>query len=187
MADEIMTWLPYQDFLTTFQTLSDYHVGRQMHEAGIVLDYLVGIGHEKLCDRFRTTRMWKGYPSALAFYHSMAIREHVMRGGRPLRTAAYDFYHGFQIETLHYAHRKLVPVQEIEYPPWLGDERLHASHRGALFRQYPEHYFHRTDWIEYKDLPLFWPESAGEEPAMISRGFAPSNDELKQINHGSEA
>jgi hypothetical protein len=83
MADEIMTWLPYQDFLTTFQTLSDYHVGRQMHEAGIALDYLVGIGHEKLCDRFRTTRMWKGYPSALAFYHSMAIREHVMRGGRP--------------------------------------------------------------------------------------------------------
>jgi hypothetical protein len=152
-----------------------------MHEAGIALDYLVGIGHEKLCDRFRVTRMWKGYPSALAFYHSMAIREHVMRGGRPLRTAAYDFYHGFQIETLHYAHRKLVPVQEIEYPPWLGDERLHASHRSALFRADPAHYI-QFGWEEGTYLPLFWPESAGEEPAMISRGFVPPNDELKQIN-----
>lgn len=183
MAEDIMTYLPLQNFLETFQHMSDYDVGRQMHEAGITLDYIVGLGHEKLSDRYPVTRMWKGYPSALAFYHSMAIREHVMRGGRPLRVAAYDFYHEFRIETLHYAHRKLVPVTEIEYPPWLGDEQLHASHRGALFRRNPEHYL---QWMEDKDLPLFWPEGAEvREPA--SPGFMPPNDELKQINHGSEA
>jgi hypothetical protein len=182
MAEEIMTYLPLQNFLEAFQCMSDYDVGRQMHEAGIALDYIIGLGHEKLSDRYPVTRMWKGYPSALAFYHSMAIREHVMRGGRPLRVAAYDFYHDFRIETLHYGHRKLVPIEEIEYPPWLGDEQLHASHRGALFRRNPEHYL-QFGWMEYKDLPLFWPEGI-EVQRPESIGFMPPNDELKQINYG---
>jgi hypothetical protein len=43
------------------------------------------------------------------------------------------------------------------YPPWLGDERLHASHRSNLLRKDPEHYG-QFEWTEPDDLPYWWPE-----------------------------
>lgn len=41
-------------------------------------------------------------------------------------------------------------------PPWLGDERVHASHRSNLLRKLPAHYS-RLGWSEPDDLPYFWP------------------------------
>jgi hypothetical protein len=41
-------------------------------------------------------------------------------------------------------------------PPWLGDERLHRSHRAALARKDPQHYRGRFDDVE-QDMPYFWP------------------------------
>jgi hypothetical protein len=41
-------------------------------------------------------------------------------------------------------------------PPWLGDERLHRSHRSALVRKDPRHYRDRFDDVE-DDVAYFWP------------------------------
>jgi hypothetical protein len=179
--EELITYLPYSDFAGTFKCLSDYDVGRQMHEAGLALDYIVGLGSDKLWPRRRVTRMWHDYPCALALYHSLVIREHVMRGGRPMRVPAYDIYHEYKIETLHYAHRKMVPVEEIEYPPWLGEEKLRDSHRAALLVRNPEHYG-QFGWDVDISTPLWWPEGTEVESNETSRGFMPANEELRAIN-----
>ena len=46
-------------------------------------------------------------------------------------------------------------------PPWLGDDRLHASHRSALLRRDPAHY-EPLGWSEPDDLPIFYPAEDGE-------------------------
>jgi hypothetical protein len=45
---------------------------------------------------------------------------------------------------------------EQRLPPWLGDERLHRSHRAALVRKDPIHYRGRFDDGE-DDVAYFWP------------------------------
>ena len=41
-------------------------------------------------------------------------------------------------------------------PRWLGDEKLHASHRSNLLKKDPE-YYGRYNWKESDDLPYHWP------------------------------
>jgi hypothetical protein len=41
-------------------------------------------------------------------------------------------------------------------PPWLGDERLHRSHRAALVGKDPIHYRDRFDDVE-EDVAYFCP------------------------------
>jgi hypothetical protein len=41
-------------------------------------------------------------------------------------------------------------------PSWLGDERVHSSHRSNLLRKRPEHYG-LLGWTEGPDMPYHWP------------------------------
>jgi hypothetical protein len=50
-------------------------------------------------------------------------------------------------------------VATTEMPYWMGDERVHASHRHALVVKYPEM---RSYWPMEPDVPLHWPEPSGE-------------------------
>jgi hypothetical protein len=43
-----------------------------------------------------------------------------------------------------------------QYPPWLGDEAFHASHRSNLLRKNPE-WYGQFGWTEPDDLPYVWP------------------------------
>ena len=45
---------------------------------------------------------------------------------------------------------------EILFPAWLGDPRLHDSHKSNLLRKYPE-YYRNFHWNVPDDLPYFWP------------------------------
>jgi hypothetical protein len=44
----------------------------------------------------------------------------------------------------------------IVLPHWLGDERIHASHRSNLIRKDPAHYS-QFNWSESADIPYYWP------------------------------
>jgi len=46
-------------------------------------------------------------------------------------------------------------------PAWLGDERVHASHRAALVGKDAAHYASRFGNID-PDLPYFWPVRAAD-------------------------
>ena len=47
-------------------------------------------------------------------------------------------------------------VEDItELPPWIGDERLHSSHRSNLLRK-DEKFYSQFNWTEPHDMPYYW-------------------------------
>lgn len=158
---EYFSWLPYANFQQTFECLDDYRLGRQMFEAGAIVDDLLGVGSSRW-KKHLCARMWKGYESALGLYYSLSIREMHVRKYRTLAVPVYDFYHGYTTATLHYAAKKFLPLSEIVYPPWLGDERLHSSHRAGLLKLEPKFYA-QHEWTESLETPIFYPEGIEDE------------------------
>src|SRR5579883_2297362 len=45
---------------------------------------------------------------------------------------------------------------ELRFPWWLGDPRLHDSHKSNLLRK-DYHYYSQFHWNVPPDLPYFWP------------------------------
>lgn len=173
-----MTWLPYVDFVQTFECLDPYRLGRTSFEASQVLDSLVGIGRDKLYKHHICTRLWRGYESALAFYVSLSIREMHVRGFRTLRVSPYDFYGNYRIDTHYFGYKKLLPFGEYPYPPWLGLEWLHSSHRAGLLKLEPKFYI-QHGWTEDPDTPLWWPEGINEDADSNSKqGKIPALSEI---------
>jgi hypothetical protein len=148
----VQTFLPYPDFAASAAALDHRRLGKQRVEALQILRALIreryGWQHHP------AVRMWAGYEEALAYYAMEICAEWVRRRhadscaasiGADL-TAAGLPAPGSQSELA--ATRRL--------PPWLGDERLHHSHRAALLRKDPSHYRDRFDDVE-DDVAYFWP------------------------------
>jgi hypothetical protein len=83
--------------------------------------------------------MWDGYMDALKLYHNVCIQEWVARG----------YNNTMQLYDL---------PQDIVMPPWIGDERVHRSHRSNLLRKDPV-FYSQFNWSESPDIPYYWPVS----------------------------
>ena len=46
-------------------------------------------------------------------------------------------------------------LTEDNKPTWLGDNRVHSSHRANLLRKDPEHY-NKYKWTEDPSIPYYW-------------------------------
>ncbi len=91
--------------------------------------------------------MWRGHENALALYHRRCCNEYQRRNGQQ-HTGRF---------TLEGLIAKLgVDIANPDMPPWLGDERVHASHRSNLIRKDPEHYG-QFGWDEPPDMPYYYP------------------------------
>jgi hypothetical protein len=84
--------------------------------------------------------MWQGYADALAMYHDIMLIEWVRRGYK--NTMPYLF-----TDETQWPHQ----------PPWMGDERVHSSHRSNLLRKDYD-FYHCYGWQEPDDMPYFWPK-----------------------------
>ena len=145
----MQTFLPYPDFRLSAKALDYRRLGKQRVECK---QLLAALGREvtpdgSLIDRppsgswanHPATKMWRGYELALAEYQADCIREWISRG--------------FQ----NTMPRIIIPDDiDLVYPPWLGDEKFHASHRSNLLRKDPD-YYGREGWREGPDLPYVWP------------------------------
>lgn len=80
--------------------------------------------------------MWRGYEDALKLYQNITISEWVSRG--------YN-------NNMSYEE---VDIDKVIYPLWLGDERVHRSHRSNLLRKFYEHYSQYFN--EPTDLEYYW-------------------------------
>jgi len=132
----VQTFLPYPDFAASAAALDDRRLGKQRVEALQVLRALTypayGWKHHP------AVRMWEGYPDAVAAYGLAVCAEWTGRG-RPDTCAATIS------ADLAAAGRPAPRTQAelavgCELPAWLGDERVHRSHRSALVRKDPEFY-----------------------------------------------
>jgi hypothetical protein len=132
----VQTFLPYPDFAASAAALDDLRLGKQRVEALQVLRALTRTGYG--WQRHPAVRMWRGYPEAVAAYGLAVCAEWVARG-HPDTCAA-------TIRADLAAAGQPPPRSQAELagagllPPWLGDERVHRSHRAALRDKLPEHY-----------------------------------------------
>lgn len=94
--------------------------------------------------------MWKGYEEALLEYLLQCCTEWVCRG--------YED----NVWSNHGAPRALTTFQtdRFAFPKWLGDDRLHSSHRAALLFKNPKHY-KQFNWTEEPKMDYFWPTKHG--------------------------
>ncbi len=133
----MQTFLPYPSFYDTAHTLDDKRLGKQRVEA---LQILNVIGRGETAGGWvnhPAVNMWRGYEDALKIYTNCMIIEWERRGYH--NTMQYYDVHGI-----------------IPFPWWLGDTRIHDSHKANLLRKFPE-YYKAFDWHVPDDLPYYWP------------------------------
>lgn len=145
LAGVVQTFLPYASFTRSAAVLDPRRLGKQRVEALQVLraitvpDY--GWRHHP------AAKMWRGYVPALAAY-SLAMTDAWIAAGfadtvRPQVVAFAPEVEG-------------VAQEDLELPPWIGDESVHRSHRSNLVRKDPEFYAPLFPDVA-PDLPYVWP------------------------------
>lgn len=125
----MQTFLPYPDFEESARVLDRQRLGKQRVEA---MQLLAG-----QWPNHPASKMWREYHAALSQYQRAIILEWVRRG---------------------YKNTMAIPdaVTDFPLPPWLGDERVHSSHRANLLRKDPE-WYGRYGWTEAPATGYYWP------------------------------
>lgn len=153
----MQTFLPYSDYKASAKVLDWRRLGKQRVEC---FQLLIALGHAEsptanaLAEMLVPLRpkasswvnhpcakMWRGHEAQLALYMQACIDEWVARG--------YN-------NTMQAPLLLLDAAAAAPKPPWLGDERLHSTHRSNLLRKDPVHYG-QFGWTEPPDLEYFWP------------------------------
>lgn len=132
----MQTFLPYPNFFDCAVCLDTKRLGKQRVECFQILNTLTG--KSKGWSSHPAVTMWRGYEQCLMEYTNVMILEWVSRGYRNTMFT-YAVAHGCS-----------------KRPPWLGDHKLHSSHRAALLYKLYDHYS-QFNWVEAPKLDYVWP------------------------------
>ena len=150
----MQTFLPYRDFTRSAEVLDGPRLGKQRVETLQVLRALE-LG-EYGWRNHPVVKMWRGRTPALVLYGLEIVRAWQGRGHAD---STYDLIAEFAPEAESATQDDLAARGLL--PAWLGDERIHLSHRSALVRKDPD--FYRPVFGDVPDdLPYHWPD--GDEP-----------------------
>lgn len=137
----MQTFLSYPDFAASAGCLDRQRLGKQRVE---VLQMRRALADPSAGWRNHpAVQMWRGYEYALTVYGVIVCAEWVGRG----------YKDSVMLQLAEY-----MPNGDFELPPWLGDDRLHASHRRALsFKDWA--WYSRYGWHAERpdDYTYFWP------------------------------
>jgi hypothetical protein len=148
----MQTFLPYPDFAASAAVLDDKRLGKQRVEALQVLRALTRPTYG--WKRHPAVRMWAGYPAGVAAYGLAVCDEWVRRGWAD--TCAATIGTDLAAAGLPPPRTQAELALRSGLPEWLGDERVHRSHRAALVRKDAE--FYRSAFPDADpELPYFWP------------------------------
>lgn len=148
----MQTFLPHPDFAESAAVLDPRRLGKQRVEALQVLRALTRPAYG--WKRHPAVRMWAGFADGVAAYGLAVCDEWVRRGHADTCAATIGLDLAAAGRPAPRTQAELARLRLL--PDWLGDERLHRSHRSALVRKDPEFYgprFPDTD----PELPYFWP------------------------------
>ena len=148
----MQTFLPYPDFAASAAVLDDRRLGKQRVEALQVLRALTRPTYG--WKRHPAVRMWQGHAEAVAAYGLAVCDEWVRRGWAD--TCAATIGTDLAEAGLPAPRRQAELARAERLPAWLGDDRLHRSHRSALLRKDPAFYRPRFPEAD-PELPYFWP------------------------------
>lgn len=138
----MQTFLPYSCLARSVSCLDPSRLGNQVYRECLTL-IRGGWPHHP------ASRMWRGYEYHLAQYALYGLEELARRGRHyPEHVAT------FQALQVRYG---LPNGRTPPLPPWLGDERLHSSHRSVLlYKDYS--YYSQFGWTE----KAAWPNAEGK-------------------------
>jgi hypothetical protein len=141
----MQTFLPYPSFVDSASVLDVPRLGKQRVETLQLLraNTVPGYGWR----HHPAAKMWAGYLPALVSY-GLAMTDAWTAGGRA------DTVRGQLLEFAPEVDG--IGQDQIEMPPWLGDEAFHLSHRSNLVRKDPEFYRPHFGGVP-DDLPYIWP------------------------------
>lgn len=138
----MQTFLPYADFSTSASVLDRARLGKQRVETLQILKALsdpdYGWQHHP------ATQMWRESPASLIAYGQAVCLEWRSRG---YKDTCLD-----KITDMS-AHFD----SDSRSPWWLGDERLHESHRAMLCKKDPEFYGHFVAEFSPDIVDYWWP------------------------------
>jgi len=127
----VNTFLPFENFQDCANCLDNKRLGKQRVEAKQIIDVLEG--KKTGWASHPAVRMWEGYVPSLKRYYNTIVKEWKSRGFK----------------------NSMPYLQEHEGPdpPWLGDIRVHISHRANLKRKDPVFYSFDIEPFE----GYYWP------------------------------
>jgi hypothetical protein len=148
----MQTFLPYADFDRTAGVLDSRRLGKQRVEVIQIVRALTWPSYA--WKNHPAVLMWQGYEEALGAYGEAIVRAWTARGFGD--TCAATILGDLADAGVEAVSDQAALAAEGALPPWLGDERLHRSHRSALLRKDPAHY--RPLFTDVPDdLEYHWP------------------------------
>ena len=136
----MQTFLPYPSFAEVAHILDYRRLGKQRVEGMQILHIITAPDYIGAWKNHPAVKMWQGHENTLKLYINTMIAEWKRR----------NYNNTMQIYDLN--------DTEIIFPWWLGDPRLHDSHKSNLLRKEPT-YYRQFGWDVPDDLPYFWPVS----------------------------
>jgi pyrimidine dimer DNA glycosylase len=148
----VQTFLPYPDFERSARVLDTKRLGKQRVETIQVVRALTRPTYGWA--NHPAVLMWRGYEEALGRYGVTCCEVWTEHGfGDTCAATIAEDLREFGVHTIR-TQAELAAGEAL--PPWLGQERVHLSHRSALVRKDPEHY--RALFPDVPDdLPYAWP------------------------------
>lgn len=151
----MQTFLPFADFAACARVLDTRRLGKQRVECLQIVRAMTrpayGWRHHP------AVKMWRGFEEALGAYAVAICSEWCARG----HTDSCDLKIRTELSEVGVSairsQAELAAADRL--PPWLGDERLHRSHRSALVRKDPEHYGPLLPDAD-PELEYYWPGRA---------------------------
>lgn len=152
----MQTFLPYPDFDACAACLDVKRLGKQRVECMQIILALSGDEEKPTAWRCHpASQMWRHHIRALADY-TFAMCKH-------WRSLGYnDIVERDVRARLEWVISHATYYQIPGKPSWLGDDRLHASHRSNLLRKDPV-FYGKFNWRENATLEYFWPGPGGSD------------------------
>jgi hypothetical protein len=147
----MQTFLPSESFVGSARVLDNKRLGKQRVECLQIWNAIHG--KSKGWRHHPATLMWVGHERYLWSYWFACLCEWRDRG--------------FKCSITLPKSPAFTP-----YPNWLGDQRVHGSHRSNLLRKDPVHYG-KYDWKEPDNLPYYWPVTKGDLAVKKVLEFCP--------------
>ena len=146
----MQTFLPYPDFEQSVAVLDTPRLGKQRVETLQVLRALTL--PEYGWQQHPVVRMWRGRRAALVRYGLTSVAEWRRRGFPDTTT---EWIGEFAPDAVTATQHELAEADLL--PGWLGDDRVHRSHRSRLLAKDPAHYGRHFADVP-SDLEYFWPQ-----------------------------
>ena len=128
----MQTFLPSSSFKESAKWLDDRRLNKQILEARTIYEIIISGKTEGAWVNHPIVKMWRKYPEALALYYDACL------------------YEWKEIRHRNHSYKViLVDKDYVSFPLWLGDNRLHSSHRANLLRK-DYNFYGKYGWDENK-------------------------------------